>query len=158
MLLVRPVILVTDESCQSWYSNLQNNDITSLRWHVSFTSPSSDCMKTWKGICFFFVFLFPLDMVWPWRLQFHPLHFTIFQFPLFFGPPVLTTEILKEHSVTSVPLNYRFASEGAVVICFTSGIYIFNLSSSFFLFMFNLVVRRKNYEEFSKKSLQDISM
>ncbi|XP_041027411.1 2-succinylbenzoate--CoA ligase, chloroplastic/peroxisomal-like isoform X1 [Juglans microcarpa x Juglans regia] len=82
MLLVQPVILVTDESCQSWYSNFQNNDITSLRWHVSFTSPSSDCMKTWN---------------------------------------VLTTEILKKHSVTSLPLNYRWASEGAVVICFTSG-------------------------------------
>ncbi|KAG6639556.1 hypothetical protein CIPAW_10G109200 [Carya illinoinensis] len=82
MLLVQPVILVTDESCQSWYSNFQNNDITSLRWHVSFTSPSSDCMKTWN---------------------------------------VLTTEILKKHSGMSLPLNYRWASEGAVVICFTSG-------------------------------------
>uniref|UniRef100_A0A2N9J765 AMP-dependent synthetase/ligase domain-containing protein n=1 Tax=Fagus sylvatica TaxID=28930 RepID=A0A2N9J765_FAGSY len=79
MLVVRPVMLVTDESCQCrWYLNFQNDDIPSLRWHVSLNSHSSD--------------------------------FT-----------VLTTEMLKKQSVSSLPLNYCWANEGAVIICFTSG-------------------------------------
>ncbi|KAF3966674.1 hypothetical protein CMV_009243 [Castanea mollissima] len=82
MLVVRPVMLVTDESCHCWYSNFQKDDIPSLRWHVSLNSPSSDFMKMWN---------------------------------------VLTTEMLKKNSVSSLPLNYCWAHEGAVIICFTSG-------------------------------------
>lgn len=50
MLVVRPVMLVTDESCHRWYSNFQKDDIPSLRWHVSLNSPSSDFMKMWNGM------------------------------------------------------------------------------------------------------------
>ena len=81
-------MLVADESCQCrWYSNFQNDDVPSLRWHVSLNPHSSD--------------------------------FT-----------VLTTEMLKKQSVSSLPLNYCWANEGAVIICFTSGI-----SSIFYFFL-----------------------
>ncbi|XP_062161754.1 2-succinylbenzoate--CoA ligase, chloroplastic/peroxisomal [Alnus glutinosa] len=82
MLVVKPIMLVTDESCQRWYSILQNTDVPSLRWHVSLNFPSSDFMKTWN---------------------------------------VLTTETLKKYSMRSLPLNYCWAHEGVVIICFTSG-------------------------------------
>ncbi|KAG2689446.1 hypothetical protein I3760_09G138900 [Carya illinoinensis] len=87
MQLVRPVMLITDESCQGgWYSNLRSNHIPSLRWHVSLSSsaPSSHLINTWN---------------------------------------VLTTEMLrKQYSGKSdLPLNYRWAREGAFMICFTSG-------------------------------------
>ncbi|KAL9452870.1 hypothetical protein AB3S75_008623 [Citrus x aurantiifolia] len=42
MTSIRPVMLVTDESSDSWYSELQHNAIPSLRWHVSLGSFSSD--------------------------------------------------------------------------------------------------------------------
>ncbi|KAE7996058.1 hypothetical protein FH972_000807 [Carpinus fangiana] len=81
MLVVKPIMLVTDESCQRWYSKLQKNGIPSLRWHVSLNFPS-DFMKTWN---------------------------------------VLTTETLKKYSMRPLPLNYCWAHEGVVIICFTSG-------------------------------------
>lgn len=46
MEVVRPVMLVTDESCIPWYSKLQLRHIPSLRWHVSLDSPSSDFLRT----------------------------------------------------------------------------------------------------------------
>ncbi|CAK7345905.1 unnamed protein product [Dovyalis caffra] len=46
MLMVRPVMLVTDESCKHWYSELQINAIPSVKWHVFLGSPSSDFIKT----------------------------------------------------------------------------------------------------------------
>ncbi|GAY33939.1 hypothetical protein CUMW_008890 [Citrus unshiu] len=42
MTSIRPVMLVTDESSDSWYSELQHNAIPSLRWHVSLGSSLSD--------------------------------------------------------------------------------------------------------------------
>ncbi|KAM7270099.1 hypothetical protein ACFE04_029313 [Oxalis oulophora] len=75
MLSIRPVMLVTDESCSYWSSELQSNDVPSLRWHVSLDSPSSD-----------FVSLFNVS----------------------------TTE-------RSSILDYSWAPDGAVIICFTSG-------------------------------------
>ncbi|KAH9796070.1 2-succinylbenzoate--CoA ligase /(peroxisomal) [Citrus sinensis] len=39
---IRPVMLVTDESSDSWYLELQHTAIPSLRWHVSLGSSSSD--------------------------------------------------------------------------------------------------------------------
>ncbi|XP_030468617.2 2-succinylbenzoate--CoA ligase, chloroplastic/peroxisomal isoform X2 [Syzygium oleosum] len=41
MLAVSPVMLVTDESCISWYSELHRDGIPSLKWHVSLGSLSS---------------------------------------------------------------------------------------------------------------------
>ncbi|XP_044508239.1 2-succinylbenzoate--CoA ligase, chloroplastic/peroxisomal-like isoform X4 [Mangifera indica] len=82
MATIRPVMLVTDESCSHWYSELQCNDLPSLQWHGSLGSPCSDFMKTWS---------------------------------------ILTTDMIKEHCLTSPPLNYSWAPGGAVIICFTSG-------------------------------------
>lgn len=40
----------------------------------------------------------------------------------FFIWPALTTESIKKHSVgAALPLNYSWAPDGAVIICFTSG-------------------------------------
>ncbi|KAJ4702962.1 2-succinylbenzoate--CoA ligase [Melia azedarach] len=82
MTTIRPVMLVTDESCHSWNSELQGNAIPSLRWHVTLGSPSFVFMNTWN---------------------------------------ISTTDIIKEHSPRSPPLNYSWAPAGAVIICFTSG-------------------------------------
>ncbi|KAK3432641.1 hypothetical protein EUGRSUZ_D00173 [Eucalyptus grandis] len=41
MLAVSPVMLVTDESCISWYSELHRDGIPSLKWHISLGSLSS---------------------------------------------------------------------------------------------------------------------
>ncbi|KAI9197666.1 hypothetical protein LWI28_002356 [Acer negundo] len=48
MSTIRPVMLVTDESCNHWYSELQSNAIPSLKCHVSLGSPSSDFIKRWN--------------------------------------------------------------------------------------------------------------
>ncbi|KAJ7969275.1 2-succinylbenzoate--CoA ligase [Quillaja saponaria] len=48
MAVVRPVILVSDESCYMWYSDLQKNDVPSLRWLVALGSPSSDLARWWN--------------------------------------------------------------------------------------------------------------
>ncbi|PQQ21229.1 2-succinylbenzoate--CoA ligase chloroplastic/peroxisomal [Prunus yedoensis var. nudiflora] len=50
MEVVRPVMLVTDESCIPWYSKLQLHHIPSLRWHVSLDSPSSDFLRTSSNV------------------------------------------------------------------------------------------------------------
>ncbi|XP_021812410.1 2-succinylbenzoate--CoA ligase, chloroplastic/peroxisomal [Prunus avium] len=83
MEVVRPVMLVTDESCIPWYSKLQLHHIPSLRWHVSLDSPSSDFLRTSSN--------------------------------------VLSTETIKKDSVGDAQLNYSWAPEGVVMICFTSG-------------------------------------
>lgn len=46
---VRPVMLVTDESCHAWFLNLQKNDIPSLRWHIFLGSPSLEFSRKWNG-------------------------------------------------------------------------------------------------------------
>ncbi|KAJ6980495.1 2-succinylbenzoate--CoA ligase [Populus alba x Populus x berolinensis] len=46
MLMVRPVMLVTDESCKHWYQELQSNALPSVKWHVFSGSPSSGFEKT----------------------------------------------------------------------------------------------------------------
>uniref|UniRef100_A0A2P2LMI1 2-succinylbenzoateCoA ligaseic/peroxisomal-like isoform X5 n=1 Tax=Rhizophora mucronata TaxID=61149 RepID=A0A2P2LMI1_RHIMU len=46
MLMTKPVMLVTDESCSFWYSELQSSAVTSLRWHFFIGSFSSGFMKT----------------------------------------------------------------------------------------------------------------
>ena len=38
--VVRPVMLVSDDSYVSWYSKLQQNGFASLRWHVLMDSSS----------------------------------------------------------------------------------------------------------------------
>ncbi|KAK7246147.1 hypothetical protein RIF29_41007 [Crotalaria pallida] len=48
MISVRPVMLVLDESCNTWYLELMKNDIPSLRWHVLLDSPSLDFTKKWN--------------------------------------------------------------------------------------------------------------
>ncbi|XP_004486460.1 2-succinylbenzoate--CoA ligase, chloroplastic/peroxisomal isoform X2 [Cicer arietinum] len=50
MISVRPVMLVIDESCYSWYFKFQQIDIPSLRWHVLLDSPSSDFTNKLNGI------------------------------------------------------------------------------------------------------------
>ncbi|KAJ0080697.1 hypothetical protein Patl1_11401 [Pistacia atlantica] len=82
MTTIRPVMLVTDESRNYWYSELQSNAIPSLKWHVSLGSLLSGFRRTWS---------------------------------------ILTTDMIREHCLTSPPLNYSWAPEGAVIICFTSG-------------------------------------
>ncbi|KAJ6894866.1 hypothetical protein NC652_028572 [Populus alba x Populus x berolinensis] len=82
MLMVRPVMLVTDESCKHWYQELQSNALPSVKWHVLSGSPSSGFEKTSN---------------------------------------VLTTETLRKHVIGTKQLDYSWAPEGAVVICFTSG-------------------------------------
>ncbi|KAG7593435.1 AMP-dependent synthetase/ligase [Arabidopsis thaliana x Arabidopsis arenosa] len=42
MLLVEPVLLVTDETCVSWCIHVQNGDIPSLKWRVLMESTSTD--------------------------------------------------------------------------------------------------------------------
>lgn len=42
MLLVEPVLLVTDETCVSWCIDVQNGDIPSLKWRVLMESTSTD--------------------------------------------------------------------------------------------------------------------
>lgn len=56
MAVVKPVMLVIDESCYSRYFKFQQVDILSLKWHVLLDSPS-DFTKKWHGrnIC---VYLF----------------------------------------------------------------------------------------------------
>ncbi|KAF9673164.1 hypothetical protein SADUNF_Sadunf11G0120100 [Salix dunnii] len=82
MLMVRPVMLVTDESCKHWYQELQNNALPSVKWHVFSGFPSSGFVKTSN---------------------------------------VLTTETLRKHVMGTKQLDYSWAPEGAVIICFTSG-------------------------------------
>ncbi|KAI9118805.1 hypothetical protein K1719_010250 [Acacia pycnantha] len=41
-------MLITDESCFSWFINLGKKDIPSLRWHVFIGSPSTDFCKKWN--------------------------------------------------------------------------------------------------------------
>ncbi|XP_061339707.1 2-succinylbenzoate--CoA ligase, chloroplastic/peroxisomal isoform X2 [Gastrolobium bilobum] len=82
MTAVRPVMLVTDESCYTWCLKLQKNDIPSLRWLILLDSPSLNFTKKWN---------------------------------------VLTPEMIKRHPVKPLSFNYSWASEGAVIICFTSG-------------------------------------
>lgn len=82
MLMVRPVMLVTDESCKHWYQELQSNALPSVKWHVLSGSPSSGFEKTSN---------------------------------------VLTTETLRKHVIGTKQLDYSWAPEGAVIICFTSG-------------------------------------
>ncbi|PRQ29647.1 putative o-succinylbenzoate--CoA ligase [Rosa chinensis] len=83
MEVVRPAMLVSDDSCVSWYSKLQQNDIPSLRWHV-LLDPSSDFVTA--------------SIV-----------------------NVLTTETIRKQSGRDASLDYCWAPEGAVIICFTSG-------------------------------------
>ncbi|KAL9382892.1 hypothetical protein Peur_023215 [Populus x canadensis] len=82
MLMVRPVMLVTDESCKHWYQELQSNALPSVKWHVFSGSLSSGFEKTSN---------------------------------------VLTTETLRKHVIGTKQLDYSWAPEGAVIICFTSG-------------------------------------
>ncbi|CAH8253993.1 unnamed protein product [Arabidopsis lyrata] len=42
MLLVEPVLLVTDETCVSWCIHVQNGDIPSLKWRVLMESTSTE--------------------------------------------------------------------------------------------------------------------
>ncbi|KAB2637168.1 2-succinylbenzoate--CoA ligase [Pyrus ussuriensis x Pyrus communis] len=84
MEVMRPAMLVTDDSCIPWYSKIQLHDVPSLRWHVSLDSPSSDVLRASSNL--------------------------------------LTTESIKKNSVgAALTLNYSWAPEGAVIICFTSG-------------------------------------
>ncbi|XP_030479987.2 2-succinylbenzoate--CoA ligase, chloroplastic/peroxisomal isoform X2 [Cannabis sativa] len=79
---VRPVMLVTDESCKLWSSKLQNYDFPFLRWHVSLESSDSELSNSKN---------------------------------------TLTTETLRKNLVKDSSLNYSWAPDGAVLICFTSG-------------------------------------
>lgn len=49
MKAVKPVMLVIDESCYSWYFKFQQNDVPFLKWHVLLDSPSSDFTNKWNG-------------------------------------------------------------------------------------------------------------
>ncbi|PON54781.1 2,3-dihydroxybenzoate-AMP ligase [Parasponia andersonii] len=79
---VRPVMLVTDETCDLWSSKLQNYDVHFLRWRVDLESSDSDLFSTRNS---------------------------------------LSTETIKRHSVKNLSMNYSWAPDGAVLICFTSG-------------------------------------
>ncbi|KAL6206523.1 hypothetical protein ACLB2K_023771 [Fragaria x ananassa] len=83
MEVVRPAMLVSDDSCVSWYSKLQHIGFPSLRWHVLLDS-SSDFIST-------------------------------------SNVNVLTTETIIKQSVRAASLDYCWAPENAVIICFTSG-------------------------------------
>lgn len=83
MLLVEPVLLVTDETCVSWCIDVQNGDIPSLKWRVLMESTSTDFANELN------------------------------QF--------LTTEMLKQRTLVPSLATYAWASDDAVVICFTSG-------------------------------------
>ncbi|XP_003594530.3 2-succinylbenzoate--CoA ligase, chloroplastic/peroxisomal [Medicago truncatula] len=48
MKAVKPVMLVIDESCYSWYFKFQQNDVPFLKWHVLLDSPSSDFTNKWN--------------------------------------------------------------------------------------------------------------
>ncbi|MED6135057.1 hypothetical protein PIB30_042743 [Stylosanthes scabra] len=50
MNVVKPVMLVTDECSQTWYSKLLKTDVPSLRWYALLDSPSSDFAKELNGI------------------------------------------------------------------------------------------------------------
>ncbi|XP_050219730.1 2-succinylbenzoate--CoA ligase, chloroplastic/peroxisomal isoform X2 [Mercurialis annua] len=77
MLSVQPMMLVTDESCDWWHSDLQNHALLPyLKWHVFLDS---------------------------------------------FETNVLTTDMIRTDGLRLLQLNYSWAPEGAVLICFTSG-------------------------------------
>ncbi|KAK6932059.1 AMP-binding enzyme, C-terminal domain [Dillenia turbinata] len=44
--LVSPVLLVTDDSCSSWYLDLQSHSVASIKWHVFMDSPPSNLILT----------------------------------------------------------------------------------------------------------------
>ncbi|KAJ0081706.1 hypothetical protein Patl1_11406 [Pistacia atlantica] len=50
MRTIRPVMLVTDESCDYWHSELQSNAIPSLKWHVSLGFSFSGFRRTWSSM------------------------------------------------------------------------------------------------------------
>ncbi|KAK8468820.1 hypothetical protein PHAVU_006G128100 [Phaseolus vulgaris] len=61
---VKPVLLVTDDSSYTWYSNLQQNDVPSLKWHVLLDSPSLNFTKWNEMIKRHPVKLEPFDYSW----------------------------------------------------------------------------------------------
>ncbi|OVA14989.1 AMP-dependent synthetase/ligase [Macleaya cordata] len=46
MEVVKPVMLVVDESCHTWYSQLQHNKVDSIRWYVFIGEPPSSLIST----------------------------------------------------------------------------------------------------------------
>lgn len=90
MLAVSPVMLVTDESCISWYSELHRDGIPSLKWHISLGSLSS---------------------------------------PFSSNVNVSTMGMLDLHQITPPSsfstTDYLWARDGAVIICFTSGLFAY---------------------------------
>ncbi|OIV91818.1 hypothetical protein TanjilG_14397 [Lupinus angustifolius] len=48
MISVKPVMLVIDESCYTWYSKLHKNNTLSLRWYVLLDSTSPDFTREWN--------------------------------------------------------------------------------------------------------------
>lgn len=83
MEVVRPAMLVSDDSCISWYSKLRRNYFPSLRWHVLLDSS--------------------LDLIRTSNIN------------------VLTTEAITKQYLRDASVDYCWAPEGAVIICFTSG-------------------------------------
>ncbi|KAF2286007.1 hypothetical protein GH714_009626 [Hevea brasiliensis] len=85
MLCVRPVMLVTDESCNCWYSELQSDAIPSLKWHAFLGS--------------------------------------------FEASNILTTEMLRKNGIRTLPLNYSWAPEGALLYA-SLQVFVFPLSGT----------------------------
>ncbi|XP_048141105.1 2-succinylbenzoate--CoA ligase, chloroplastic/peroxisomal [Rhodamnia argentea] len=93
MLAVNPVMLVTDTSCISWYSELHRDGTPSLKWHVFLDSLSLPFPR--NGKC----------------LSFHVLVSTM---------GMLDLHMITPPSPFSTA-DYVWARDGAVIICFTSG-------------------------------------
>lgn len=121
-------MLVTDESCNTGSLNLQNLDLPFLKWHVSLYSSASDFLTNCTSFCFGHLHE---------KLDFLGRFCLILSRDSCFCP-ALTTETIKEHSqsLNDLSLDYSWAPEGAVLICFTSG-----MSSLISLLFFSLFLK-----------------
>ncbi|PIA53300.1 hypothetical protein AQUCO_00900108v1 [Aquilegia coerulea] len=90
LLLLKPVMLVFDQSCAFWYFDLQTYNLSFLRWHV--------CLGDTANL--------PFDFV-------HHIANS--------AAAVIPSESLKTSVQVSSSLEYQWAPEGVVLICFTSG-------------------------------------
>lgn len=124
MEVMKPVMLVTDEISNYWYSKLQIDHVPFLKWHILMNSPSHYSSKRFGNIK---NYLFRETLNWIYTNKFWVffLFLFLFQFFTWLFPvcvSVLTTEMLKKPAFTSLSLDYFHPPDGTAIICFTSGI------------------------------------
>lgn len=155
MTSIRPVMLVTDESSDSWYSELQHNAIPSLRWHVSLGSSSSDFVNKRDSMQFSCKLSLIISIRYPSNTRITYISFSkllvIMLLLLSSILPVLTADILKGYFLRSLPFTHSWAPEGAVIICFTSGKSLFLL----YVFLFKAHMYTSSRKHYFQKNAQN---